>query len=159
MSNPSNAPLGALLAALASTAACILAAFLTTTIADAGGIASASDLYWIPAAAVFVLIVALLHAFLVGLPIHAFLPARWRASLLVNLLGGFLTGGVPLPLLVLILSGGSDADAGSNFVFYQGLLSAAAALGGLGLVGGLVFWLVARDDAYADMADDSAAVP
>ena len=98
-----------------------------------------------PALLVGAFIVASIHAFVIGLPAHALLPRRWRYSPLANGAGGFLVGGLPLPLLMVLLS---EIDPGmSQRAFLASLAAEAGSLGLFGAVGGFVFWLIVRQHA------------
>ena len=79
--------------------------------------------------------VALLHVFLIGVPLYLALRRRWRLRWWSAPLAGFLIGALPMALLFQSLEG----------MWFFGLC---------GLVGGLVFWAVLRPGPPPDDAGD-----
>jgi hypothetical protein len=134
-------------AAFAAAGASAVAVLVATAVADAlfnsGG--AVPDISFGPFILVAAFIVAAFHAIVVGLPAHALLPRRWRYSLRANAAGGFLVGGLPLPLLVLSFSGGDRDEPWLDYLAW--LAGAAGALGLFGMAGGAVFWLIIREHA------------
>jgi hypothetical protein len=96
-----------------------------------------------PFVLVIAFIIALTHAFGVGLPLYSLVPLDLRASVWTSLCGSFLVGAVPMPLLVFLFSGGlEDLASGSTGIdALASYLWAGLALGGCGSAGGIVFWL------------------
>ena len=99
--------------------------------------------------------VALLHAFVLGLPIYSILRRRWRPTLAACLVGSFLIAAIPISSLLLLAtypenlnawSGGTPTIVNGQPTAYHYVEAAVSAvgLGLLGLVGGITFWLVLR---------------
>jgi hypothetical protein len=80
------------------------------------------------AAYLFGLPVALLHAFLLGLPAYHLLRRRWALTWTRSALGGLIVGGLPTALVAMLVSG-----------FHQDALWVAGIPAALGGLGGLAF--------------------
>ena len=143
--HPSRLP-GAFAAAAASAVAVLLAAAAADALFNSSGVVP--DMSFGPAILVGAFVVAAIHAILFGLPGHALLPRRWRYSFKVRAVGGFLVGGLPLPLLILLLSDGGGGALGLDYPVW--LLANAVLLGLFGMVGGVVFWLIVREHAEGE---------
>ena len=98
---------------------------------------------------IFGLPIALLHVFVLGLPLYLRLRRRWPLRWWNAVLGGFFVGAAPIISLSLpgLLR---DTYSAAGPVIYNGpplvlrVLLFASEAGLPGMVGGLTFWLVVR---------------
>lgn len=140
----------------------LLAAFTAATVTAGaiGSLAAGGHRIFFPA-----LIVAALHAILLGLPLYLKLAPRMPATLWRAMAAGFVVGALPVLLLSLLIVPNSasigDVTTARNGMHTAGgllMIAGFAAAAGLpGSLGGLVFWVILKMTGGGDAVGEDPA--